>query len=150
MRKLVIILATAILLFAPACASFWSGGDLALKTLKEFLGVVNTKIVHYCDVGYMPPAACSEWAELYAEAGEKLQEAEDLWNDLKNGWKAKVLSFLTKFLEWKFDSTKLAHYQTLPTLEEIREVIKAANAAHLSGWLTAAEVEAVREAGAKK
>jgi len=150
MRKLVIILAMVFLLIAPACASFWHGGDTAIATLKEFLGIINTKVSHYCDVGYMPPAACSEWAELYAEAGEKLQDAEDLWNDLKNGWKVKILEFVLKFLDWKFTATKLAYYQKLPTSEEIREVIEAANAAHLSGWLTAAEVEAVREAGAKK
>jgi len=153
MRKTVVILAALLLLaLAPACASWWRHGDDALAKLAEFLQTADAKVTGWCDAGYLPPAACAEWIELYAQAGENLEFLESKWLDWKSNWKAKVIDFIVRFLANKF-GTGPAAYATGASIQkeppDAGGILAAAENAYKEGWLTNTELDKLKAAAGR-
>lgn len=132
-----------LLLFAPACAWLKPAEDKAFQTVHRLIETTNAKVTAWCDAGYMPPYACAEWIELYAQMGDQLEHLKSRWSDLK----AAVIDFLIRFLGGNW-GIQPAEYRTGKNFRKPppEPLLQHAEATADNGYLTNSELAALRAA----
>ena len=152
MRKIVIAAALLMLVIGIAsCALFQTYEERAEAALLDLVERTNERVTGWCSEGYLPPVACSEWTELYAEFQTLLPQLEEKWAGIKD----RIIAYIIKFLQNRFGGVIVAHYtggkirSEPPPYDEVRNMLNAAERAYNYQWLTEEDIAAIREAAPK-
>lgn len=151
--KRLILLTLAALLVAPLFGCSWLNRqeEKVWTAVYDLIDTADAKVASWCEKGWLPPPACTEWMEIKAELGDKIDEIKDKWAGLKN----RIIDFIVNFLSGKiFDVIKAppatGGAETLPKRPDPHEILVAAEKAHGEGFLDDTELRQIQLAAAVK